>query len=278
MTASAAGVAITPQERLQARLADPETIDGLNRLLDRVDLMAFMLEAVDGFIRRGDTVVESIADGVREVRASADLGDASALIDSLPALARSGAEIAELTTRPAFHNLVHSGLLDRLGDPRTLKLLETLFDKLETAVFLLEALDGFLRRSNEIADSASSLVGELRNTSAGVDLSEITRLAERTPKIMEALGRLTETRALERVPDVVNAGVTLAEAGMLDPQVVRVLGEVGHSLAAAYDDAKSQPPARMGALGLFRALGDPEVQKVLGLLVSVARRVGRDQA
>jgi hypothetical protein len=164
MSISAEGVAATPQDRLQARLADPDTIDSLNRLLDRVDLMAFVLDAVDGFLRRGDTVVDSVADGVRDVRQSAGLDGAGALLQSLPQLAKSGVDIAEMTTRPAFGNVLHSGLLERLGDPRTLHLLETLLDKLETAVFLLEAVDGS-SGADEIADSTSSLVGDLRQSS-----------------------------------------------------------------------------------------------------------------
>jgi hypothetical protein len=276
MTMTAAGVATTPQERLQARLADPATIDSLNRLLDRVDLMAFVLEAVDGFLRRGDTVVDSISDGVREVRQAAGFDAAGAMLAALPRLARSGAEIAEVTTRPAFSSVLQSGLLERLGDPRTLKLLETLFDKLDTAVFLLEAVDGFLRRGDEIAESAASLVGDLRNTSVGVDLGEMRQVAERTPKILEALGRLTESRALDRVPDLVNATLILAEAGMLDPTVVRVLGDVGRRLAGAYEEVGAGPAESVGRMGLLRAMGDPDVQKVLGLLVAVARAYGKN--
>lgn len=266
--------AMTPQDRLQARLADPETVDSLNRLLDRVDLMAFMLEAVDGFLRRSDTVVESVAEGVRDLRDASGGGSPVPLLETLPKLARSGAQIADVTTRPAFTNVLDSGLLERLGDPRTLHLLETLFDKLETAVFLLEAVDGFLRRSGEIAESASSLVGDLRQTT--VDLGEIRQLAERTPAIVNALGQLTETHTLERVPDLVNAMLTLARAGMLDPGVVRVLGDVGKQLTSAYEDARSKPVTPVGAMGLVRAMGEPEVQRALGLFVAVARRVGKD--
>lgn len=268
------GVAHTAQDRLQARLADPDTIDSLHRLLDRVDLMTFLLEAVDGFLRRSDTVVESVSDGVREVRRSAELAGAAPFLESLPKLAKSGADIAEVASGAAFNNVLHSGLLERLGDPRTLRLLETLFDKLDTAVFLLDAVDGFLQRSGEIADSASSLVGDLRNTT--VDLGEVKQLAERTPRIVEALGRLTETRALDRVPDIVNAVLVLAESGMLDPKLVKVLGEVGHRLGGAYSDASSKPVQPLGAMGLFKALGEPEVQRAMGLVVAIARRVGRD--
>lgn len=271
---TSAAVAMSPQERLQARLADPATIDSLNRLLDRADLLAFALEAADGFLRRSDTVIDSVSESVQEVKKAAQLSDAATLLESLPKLARTGTELAEVTQTPAFGNVLHSGLLERLGDPRTLRLLQTLFDKLETAVFLLEAVDGFLRRGDEIAESAAGLVGELRN--ANVDIGDLKQIAERTPKIVEALGQLTETRALDRVPDLVNALQVLAKSGMLDPQVVSVLGDVGRRLAGAYDEVTAAPVAPVGSFGALKALGEPEIQRGLGLLLAVARRFGRD--
>ncbi|MEZ5285152.1 MAG: DUF1641 domain-containing protein [Vicinamibacterales bacterium] len=275
MTMSAAGVA-TPQDRLQARLSDPATVDSLNRLLDRVDLMAFMLDAVDGFLRRGDTVVDSVSAGVREISESVGIEDGAELLAKLPKLARSGAEIADVASGPAFDNLLHSGLLERLGDPRTIQLLQTLVERLETAVFLLDAVDGFLRRGDEIAESASAIVGELRHTSIGVDVDQVRALAERAPRVLDALGELTDSRTLDRVPDMVNAVGVLAEAGILDPKVVGVLGEVGHKLASAYQAEAKGPIKPLGAMGLVRALGEPEVQRAMGLLVAVARRFGRE--
>lgn len=270
---SSAGVDATPQERLQARLADPGVADSLNRLLERADLAAFLLDALDGFLRRSDTVVESVSEGVREVRQTAASSDAVPLIDALPKLARSGADLAGIATGPAFQNVVHSGLIERLGDPRTLEQLQTLLDKLETAVFLLEAVDGFLQRSPEIAESAAAAVGELRN--ANVNFDAVRELAARTPRIVETLGRLTDSQALDRVPEAIGAVAVLADSGMLDPPLVKVLGEVGQRLGAAYTDAVSAPVQPLGAIGLVRALGEPEVQRTMGLLVAVARQFGR---
>lgn len=273
MSSSVAAVVATPQDRLQARLADPAVAESLNRLIDRADLLAFVLEALDGFLQRGETVVESVSDSLRELQAAVGPG-VGPLVAAFPALARNGAELADVAARPAVGNVLRSGLIDRLGDPQTLDRLDTLLQKLETAVFLLDAVDGFLRRSPEIADSAASLVADLRNTS--VDLGELRHLAERTPKIVEALGRLTDTRTLDRVPDLVDVVLVLAESGMLDPKVVRVLGDVGQRLATAYEDASRGPVQPVGAVGLLRAMSEPEVQRGLGLLVGIARRVGRD--
>ena len=78
------------------------------------------------------------------------------------------------------------------------------------------------------------------------------------------------------MPDLVDVVLVLAESGMLDPKVMRVLGDVGQRLATAYEDASRGPVQPVGAVGLLRAMSEPEVQRGLGLLVGIARRVGRD--
>lgn len=40
-------------EQLHDRLNDPKTADALNRLLDRLDVVAFAAESMEGFISRG---------------------------------------------------------------------------------------------------------------------------------------------------------------------------------------------------------------------------------
>lgn len=54
-------------EKIQNRLQNLEIADGLTRLLDRIDSIAFAVEAFEGFISRGDTIVESL-EGVTRVR------------------------------------------------------------------------------------------------------------------------------------------------------------------------------------------------------------------
>lgn len=44
----------------------------------------------------------------------------------------------------------------------------------------------------------------------------------------------------------------------------------------AHRGAASKPVQPMGVIGLFKALGEPEVHRALGLLVAAARRFGRD--
>ena len=105
MSSSVAAVVATPQDRLQARLADPAVAESLNRLIDRADLLAFVLEALDGFLQRGETVVESVSDSLRELQAAVGPG-VGPLVAALPARARNGAELADVAARPAVGNVL----------------------------------------------------------------------------------------------------------------------------------------------------------------------------
>jgi hypothetical protein len=63
----------------------------------------------------------------------------------------------------------------------------------------------------------------------------------------------------------------LLESGVLDPSVLRLIGGMGESLAHAAS-ARSAP---VGAFGAFRALGNPDVQRAMGLLLAFAADFGR---
>ncbi|HXU46674.1 MAG TPA: hypothetical protein VN783_14195 [Thermoanaerobaculia bacterium] len=134
---------LTPQERLQKRLADPKTVESLNRLLDRLDIIVFLAEALEGFIRRAEVVADSVAQGVAELRRMGGDEGGADLIGSLPKLARAGVRIADLMDRPEVGRLIDSGLLEKLGDPKTLEALSALLGNLELASGLFESLGGF---------------------------------------------------------------------------------------------------------------------------------------
>lgn len=47
------------------------------------------------------------------------------------------------------------------------------------------------------------------------------------------------------------------------------------SMLVALGEATADPPERIGPLGLIRAIRDPEVQAGLGVLIGLARALGR---
>lgn len=272
-------VEMTSQERLTERLSDPHTAEALNRLLDRLDVIAFTFEALDGFLQRGPAVADSIGETLREIRHAADgEGHATGFLESVPKLVRAGAQLAQTTDKPEFQNLLASGLIEKLGNPRTIESLKALLDRLELAAFLLEAVDGFLRRGDEVAESVASGVAEWRETAPGMDIDRLKALGDALPKLLDATVLLVKSGALERFPRVVDTAIALADKGLFEMKTVGVLADIGQRAAASYEEVKTQPRQPVGLLGLLRGLNDPDVQKSVALLLAVAKRYGQTLA
>ena len=248
-------VSPSPQERLQARLNDPHTVESLNRLLDRLDVIAFSVDALEGFVRRAEVVVESLASGLAELRPRLDDAGAAEWADRLPKLAHTGARLAEIAERVDLEGIAESGLLERLSDARTLDSLGVLVDKIELVAFGLQAVDGFLSRSEAVAESVTEGARDLRESLPRVDGEQVRQ-------------------ATDRIPDLLDAAQVLAEAGMFDPSTVEVLGRLGRTIAESHLEQDTGPKQAVGVLGLLKSLRDPRIQNTLRLGLEVARRYG----
>lgn len=248
----------TAQEQLLARLSDEKTTDALNRLLDRLDVIAFVAEALDGFLGRANVVADSVAESMADLRKLAGDGGTAEVMGKLPKLARAGVQLADATDNPAFTRLMESGLLEKLGDEKTIGSLKALIERLELAVFTLEALDGWLRRGDDIAQALAEGAGDLRAAMPTID----------GQKVREVLTAL---------PPLVEAGKTLIASGMLEPKTVAVLGSIGRSAAQSFDEAKAQrgAPRQLGVFALLRELKDPDVSRALDFLLRVAKAYGQ---
>lgn len=268
-------LAPSPQEQLQARLSDPRTVEALNRLLDRLDLIAFSAEMMDGFLRRGNEVADSVAEGVADVRKMVGDGPGAELLCKLPALARAGVRVADAADSPAFDRLLNSGLLEKLADPSTLNSLNILVEKLELAAFLLTAVDGFLKRGNEVADSLAAGVADLRMTAPEMGPDQMREMIGDFLILVETGHKIVKSGLLAKIEELTGAGLLLSQAGMFDPKVVNTLGEVGRMASESYAEAKAAPKQIAGLLDLWRLFRDPEAQPALSLAFEMTRRFGQ---
>lgn len=91
----------------------------------------------------------------------------------------------------------------RLSDPKILDALNRLLDRAELLAFGADALDGFIRRGDEITNNVSGLVSEARNAGA-------------PPELMEVAGK---------IPQLARAGVHVANT--VDKPEVSALLESG---------------------------------------------------
>ena len=62
----------------------------------------------------------------------------------------------------------------------------------------------------------------------------------------------------------------LLKSGVLAPETLRIIGELGRALT----ETAAAPPVSRGVVGLLKALGQPDVQRALGFLVTFAERFG----
>ncbi|SBS77841.1 conserved hypothetical protein [uncultured Mycobacterium sp.] len=128
MTANGQVMAISPADALRDRLDDPRVAESLNDLLDHADLLAIIVTSLDGLLRRGDEIGDSLASAVGEFKGSA-LAASIPGADSLrsvdfQALAGSLASLSGslVSATPALNTLLTS----RLTDPQAAEVLALL--------------------------------------------------------------------------------------------------------------------------------------------------------
>ena len=96
----------TPSEALKARLDDPKIAAALGLMLDNADTLALGLVALDGLLRRADTISGNIEGSLKDVKA---IGDSfSFLAAPTKRLANDVPQIAD-----AAEALLDSGMLSR---------------------------------------------------------------------------------------------------------------------------------------------------------------------
>ena len=114
---STAAVAPDPAEAVLARLDDPRVFDSLNQLLDHVDLLAVLVGGLDQMITRSDTISDSLAGAVDELRSVQSPGlDVGKLLELGQRFATMAPSL--LDKLPVLEQLLGSDL----GDPRLIDL------------------------------------------------------------------------------------------------------------------------------------------------------------
>lgn len=147
-----------------------------------------------------------------------------------------------------------------------------------------------------IAATLRALTARVESLAAIVEaLAPIARLAPQAPALAATLGDSFDDvmrTAIERGIDV-ERGIlngleaalrfgaimdaakvrdleALLQSGVLDPEALRVIGEMGRALV----DTAEAKPAGIGPIGLLTALGNPDVRRALGFLIAFAERFG----
>lgn len=262
-------------ELLQQRLNDPHVVQGLARLLDRIDSVSFAVEAVEGLVARGDVIADSVAGAVSELKHADSRW--SALVQQTPDLLETGAKFANASKGINIDEVQRSQILERLSEAKTLGLINSLLDRLPLIAFLAESLEDLVKRGEEIADNATGMVQELKLNEVQIDLAQSKALLSQLAK-WQAIGEqvLQSRLAGEDLPKAIEAGANLVDSGMLDEKVVATLGKVGRQAVDSYLKVSNSPVQPVGGLwAMMRASKDPDVQKTVGFAVAFAKEFAK---
>lgn len=111
-----ASIAVSPGDALIERLDDPALASSLAVILDHADLIATLIEGLDGLIRRGDVIGDSVVSSLADFR---ELGASLTAQKLLPGVDVAGLKstaseltMAMIDLAPTINQLLHSPLTD----------------------------------------------------------------------------------------------------------------------------------------------------------------------
>lgn len=164
---------------------------------------------------------------------------------------------------------IEERLLERLQDPKTARSLDLILDKLDLIAFSLTALDGFLRRSDDIVEAVAEGVSTFNKAIPGVTIGSATDTVEHIKDLFQVSIRLNEVLSSPEFE-------ALMKSGILSPETVSVVGKAGAALTESYRETITggRDAKKVGLFGLLKMLNDPDVQNSLRLLTVFAKNFG----
>ncbi len=168
-----------PVDAVIDRMNDPAVAASLITLLDNAEMLSVLVTGLDGLLRRGDTITDSMADGLMEMRDLEGAPDASAvgeLIGNLGQLTRLTSSLAE--AQPFIDGLLESDMFR----PEVVELLST-------------AADAAVEGANRAAENKTVVKGALGALRALKD-PDVQRGMGFLVEISRALGRSLNSRSI----------------------------------------------------------------------------------
>ncbi|MEL6890546.1 MAG: DUF1641 domain-containing protein [Actinomycetota bacterium] len=152
-------------------------------------------------------------------------------------------------------------VVERLNDPGVAASLVTLLDNAELLSTLVVGLGGLIERSETIMDSVADGVQEFKASGAALRPEGAPSLAE----LGTVAGELSA--AAPALSSVLNSA-------MVRPETIDLLSMVSEAATEGAERARTQG-TEVGPVGAVKALRDPEVQRGLGVVIEIARSLGR---
>ncbi|MDX2147313.1 MAG: DUF1641 domain-containing protein [Planctomycetota bacterium] len=259
-------------DHLSSRLKDPRTASAVTDILAMAPELAGAARILIGFVQRSSQIAENVNGIVDTARQSAMGPDG-----------RPGGGIAQVVEIKDKLTRAMT-LLDRLepllADPKTLASLESLLKSLPKLTAMLHIFELFLGRSSEMAENVSGVVDTFRQAinKRWPTSAEREKIASIPGQVMDTI----ESPALHRLLSsfvLSEGGIDVLERLLQSPVLGGPALEVVGRLADAVVEADTRlkgTDARVGPLGVIRAMNEPDVQKGIARAIEIARIFGRD--
>jgi len=175
-------------------------------------------------------------------------------------------KIAMAMTEPTASSAAGSApvdaVMERLNDPGVAASLVTLLDNSELLSTLVLGLSGLVERGDMIMDAVAEGVGDMKAAAGQNGSSELPSISE----LGAVAGQLSTAAPLL---------TNVLDSSIASPESIAVLSNLADAAAEGQRNAVANNTKVDGVRGAMKTLKDPEVQQGLGVLVEIARALGR---
>ena len=149
---------------LSDRLNDQATAVALQTLLDKIELVAFGISALDAFLQRSDTIIESIAKSVHDVRKNAPGGEMEMISNAVSAMPQLAQTLPLMADRLPQLLAVATQVQTVLESPEIIALMSSGIFSPETIFVISHAGDALVESYNasKVNPQQIGLMGLLR--------------------------------------------------------------------------------------------------------------------
>lgn len=237
-------------KHLQESLSNEKTLNGIDRLLSRIDTLEKAVEKLTTVMEQGPGMMSMVTDMADEAYKNA----ANNGVDVQERLGNALA-IAEKLTAPAM------------------------MEKFDALLKFADQAPGFMSITMDMADEVVQ-----RSADKGVYIEErlgnALTMAEKltAPEMVEKLNGLLQLA--DQTPGLISIAMDSfdEQMGKMAQSGIDIQGliEVGQDATAAMTKAKAMPDAKVGGIfSMLRTMKDPDRQRAIGFLMNIAKAYGQ---
>lgn len=167
-----------------------------------------------------------------------------------------------------------------LADPQVVDSLTSLLGHADLLAVLVEGLDGMLQRSEVLGDNLMGSISDLQTTindnetleSTGADIGSLLEsallLVSVIPTAAPGMARAAKSGVVEK----------LFDSDLVSPQAVDQISLFARGLVRGSEIYETDPVKVPSAFSALRLLKDPDINRALAFVATIAKEIGRELA